>query len=51
MGYSLPNESIHGKRMGALSVIQEQESYSIFQEDNMIVDFTTQVKRSDDYIS
>ena len=41
MGYSLPNEKVHGKRMGALSVIQEPESYSIFQDDNMLVDFTT----------
>ena len=40
MGYSLPNEKVHGKRMGALSVIQEPESYSIFQDDNMLVDFT-----------
>jgi acetylornithine/succinyldiaminopimelate/putrescine aminotransferase len=51
MGYSLPNENFHGKRMGALSVIQEPDQYSIFQDDNMNVDFTVQIKRNDDYIS
>ena len=51
MGYSLPTENIHGKRMGALAIIQNPDIYSVFQDDNMNIDFTTQVKRSDDYIS
>lgn len=51
MGYSLPNEIIHGKRLGALSVLQDLDSYSIFQDDNINVDFTTQIKRKDDFIS
>jgi hypothetical protein len=51
MGYSLPTESVNGKRMGTLSILQETSDYSVFQEDNMTVDFTTQIKRSDDYIS
>lgn len=37
--------------MGALSIIQDPQSYSVFQDDSMNVDFTTQIKRSDDYIS
>ena len=52
MGQSLPTEGNEGQRgMGALSVIQNRDNYQIYQNSNLRLDFTKQIKRSDDCIS
>ena len=51
MGQTLPNESTSQIEMGALSIIQNPDSYMVYLNQDLKLDFTKQVKRSDDFIS
>jgi hypothetical protein len=37
--------------MGALSILQNRDSYQLYQNTDLKLDFTKQIKRSDEYIS
>jgi hypothetical protein len=37
--------------MGALSILQKRESYEIYQNTDLKLDFTKQIKWSDEFIS
>ena len=52
MSYISPNESSPNQQaMGSLSVIQNPNSYLIYQNQDLTLDFTKQIKRGDDFIS
>lgn len=51
MTQTLPNESSNQIEMGALSVLQYPDSYKIYQNTDLKLDFTKQIKRNDDFIS
>jgi len=37
--------------MGTLSILQQHDKYTIYQSNNLNLDFTKQIKRNDDFIS
>ena len=52
MGLVPPNEASGGQiTFGSLAIVHHADHYEVYQIDDMDLDFTTQVKRSDEHIS
>jgi hypothetical protein len=51
MRQTLPHELKSLDDMGALSIIQHPDKYTVYQVSDLDLDFTSQVKRSDAFIS